>query len=91
MKRRQWTGKQKLQIVLEGLGGIVPLGGTLHASPDLYYVKTRTGLPLRTVSCHPSCHPTTIRANRRHFLVGPVVGLLSLRPSWYWNSCRFES
>ena len=26
MKRRQWTGKQKLQIVLEGLGGKVPLG-----------------------------------------------------------------
>jgi transposase len=26
MKRRKWTGKEKLQIVLEGLGGEVPLG-----------------------------------------------------------------
>ena len=26
MKKRQWTGKQKLQIVLEGLRGTTPLG-----------------------------------------------------------------
>ena len=26
MKRRKWTGKEKLQIVLEGLRGQVPLG-----------------------------------------------------------------
>jgi transposase-like protein len=26
MKRRKWTGKEKLQIVLEGLKGQVPLG-----------------------------------------------------------------
>lgn len=26
MKRRKWTGKEKLQIILEGLKGQVPLG-----------------------------------------------------------------
>jgi transposase-like protein len=26
MKRRQWTGQEKLQIVLEGMKGQVPLG-----------------------------------------------------------------
>jgi transposase-like protein len=26
MKRRKWTGKEKLQIVLEGMRGQVPLG-----------------------------------------------------------------
>jgi len=26
MKRRKWTGKEKLQIVLEGMRGTVPLG-----------------------------------------------------------------
>jgi len=26
MKRRKWTGREKLQIVLEGLRGTVPLG-----------------------------------------------------------------
>jgi transposase-like protein len=26
MKRRKWTGKEKLQLVLEGLRGQVPLG-----------------------------------------------------------------
>jgi transposase-like protein len=26
MKRRQWSGQEKLQIVLEGLKGAVPLG-----------------------------------------------------------------
>jgi hypothetical protein len=29
MKRRKWTGKEKLQIVLEGMRGTVPLGETL--------------------------------------------------------------
>jgi len=40
MKRRKWTGKEKLQIVLEGMRGQVPLGvqvnmKKLSASPDL--------------------------------------------------------
>lgn len=46
MKRRQWTGKEKLQIVLEGLKGQVPLGElcTRHQLSQSQYYQWRDQL-----------------------------------------------
>ncbi len=46
MKRRKWTGKEKLQIVLEGLRGTVPLGElcTRHQLSQSQYYQWRDQL-----------------------------------------------
>jgi transposase-like protein len=82
MKRRKWTGKEKLQIVLEGLKGQVPLGELCarhQLSQSQYYQWRDQLLSQGTRICdHGGCEQTELRLREELRRLKTLVGELTM-------------